>query len=617
MHGWTGTILVIDLTSGRIEKMPLSKELRLNYLGGRGINVRILYDRIHPGIEGVNPENVLIYGTGPLTGTSLASGRLNITAICPGTNMLGDTNGGSHFSPELKFAGYDHIVFTGKAPQPVYLWVDNDNVELRDARDIWGKMTDETDKMIKEQLGDPRIQITCIGPAGEKLVKIAGVVIGTDGFGGRFGMGAVMGSKNLKAVAVRGTKGVKVADPEAFRTLVLSLKRKSMDNLAYQTFSKYGTTYNLLPKHIRGDIAYQNAQQTGCWDEGYAEIGHEAIYEKYSVRKKSCFGCINHCRSWFEIKEGPYAGLKGVGIEFATQMALGAINDNSYAPALYKGFILCNQYGLDQSQCGQLIAAATEWYEKGIVTKEDTQGLDLRWGNYEAMVEMCHKIANREGIGNLLAEGGVYAAKKLGKGAEKCISHIKGIMRTTGDIRGSTGYSLGLTVATRGADHLRGADGRHPFGQYEGTAKAVRKNQIITTLADALEICKFSTTYKLFISLGDMVELFYAATGMKMNEKEMTEVADRIWNLERAMIVREGITRRDDAIVGRYKDEAICGGPLDGLTFDREKWDEMLNEYYDLNEWDKNTGIPTRAKLETLGLKDVADELAKIGKLPG
>ncbi len=361
MYGWMGTILMVDLTSRKIEKIPLGRELRSNYLGGRGINVRILYERVQPGIQGLDPENVLIFGTGPLTGTGLASGRLNVTAISPGSNMLGDTNGGSHFSPELKFAGYDHVVVIGKAAEPVYLWIDDDRIELKDARSLWGRMTDETDRLIKEELGDSRIQTTCIGPAGEKMVKMAGVVIGTDGFGGRFGMGAVMGSKNLKAIAARGTQGVKVAAPEAFRSYLLELKQKLIHDLGYSVFSTYGTTYNLLTKHIRGDIAYQNAQQTGCWDEGYAEIGHEALSDRYSVRKKSCFGCMNHCRSWFEIQEGPYAGLKGVGIEYATQMAWGAINDNHYAPSLYKGFMLCNQYGLDQSQCGQVIAAATEW----------------------------------------------------------------------------------------------------------------------------------------------------------------------------------------------------------------------------------------------------------------
>ena len=614
MFGWMGTILRVDLTSGKIQKKPLSEDLMRNYIGGRGINVRILYDEVKAGSAGLDPGNVLIFGTGPLTGTSLPSGRLNITTISPGTNMLGDTNGGSHFSPELKSAGYDHIVFTGKSDKPVYLWIDNDEIEVRNAQHLWGKMTDDTDRMIKEELRDSKIQVTCIGPGGEKLVKFAGVAIGTDGFGGKCGIGAVMGSKNLKAVAVRGTKGIKIAQPDTFRTLFLDLIQRTKKHPLYDEFSKYGTPQILRFRHMIGDIAYRNAQQTGYWDEGYNSIGPEGL-SKYILKKKACFGCITHCRSWFEIKEGPYTGLKGVGIEYSHQLSWGAINDNSYAPSLYKGFILCNQYGLDLGQAGQLIALATEWYEKGIITKEDTQGIELSWGNYEAMIEMFKKIANREGIGDLLAEGGVFAARKLGKNAEKCLTQIKGVMRTAGDIRSMIGYAFGLAVSTRGPDHLRGSVAS-PLGQYEGIAKAVRDKQVITTLADALEICKFFTTYKLEMSLKDITEFFSAATGIKVDEQGMTKIADRIWNLERAMIVREGITREDDIIIGRYMDEPIHGGPLDGMALDRKKWNKMLDDYYELSGWDKKTGIPTRSQLETLGLKDIADELGEMGKLP-
>ena len=216
-YGWAGTILRIDLSSRKISKVPLNDDLKNKYLGGRGINVRLLYDEVKPGTIGLDPDNVLIFGTGPITGTMTASGRLTITAICPETNMLGDTNGGSHFSPEVKYAGYDHIVVTGKSEEPVYVWINNDDVEIRDARHLWGKMTDETQEILKKELGDRHVQVTCIGPAGENLVNIAGVAIGADGFGGKFGMGAVMGSKKLKALVVRGTGGVKVADPEGFK----------------------------------------------------------------------------------------------------------------------------------------------------------------------------------------------------------------------------------------------------------------------------------------------------------------------------------------------------------------------------------------------------------------
>ena len=617
MDGWMGTVLRVDLTSRKIEKVPLDEKWRGQYIGGRGINVRILYNEVKPGTDGLAPENVLIFGTGPLTGTMVASGRLNITAMSPLTGILGDCNGGSHFSPELKFAGYDHVIFTGKADTPVYLWIDNDRVELKDAQHLWGKLTDETQRIIKEEKGDPEIQMACIGPAGENLVRLAGVLIGIDGFGGKSGIGAVMGSKNLKGVAVRGTKGVKVARPDAFGKLAKYLIQRNFRNDFYPIFSAYGTPFLMIYKHLSATQTFRNAQQTGVWS-GYDEVSHETLLKKYWGKFKSCFGCPIHCRHFYEIKEGPYRGLKSIGIELATQNSWGALCDNPYAPSLFKAFSLCQQYGLDQSECGQVVAAAMEWYEKGIITKKDTEGIELVWGNHDAIIRMVHKIARREGLGQLLAEGGARAADKLGKGAGKSISHSKGQLRTTGDLRTVPTYMLGQATSTRGGDHLRGAVPLSNLTwQDEGIAKAVYDSQCICTTADALEICKFSTTYiNMEIGLKEMAELFSTATGIPVEEEGMREIADRIWNLERAFIVREGITRKDDIMIGRYMDEPIRGGSCDGLAVNRERWDKIMDEYYDLNGWDKKTGIPTRTRMEALGLRDVADDLERLGKIP-
>lgn len=615
MYGWMGWILRVDLTSGRIEREPLSEELRRNYVGGRGINVRLLYNEVKPGLDPFSPENVLIFGTGPLTGTPLASGRLNITAVSAMNNMLGDGNAGSHFSPELKYAGYDHIVFTGKAERPVYLWIDDDRVELKDAQHLWGKMTDETMGILKEEIGDPRIQVTCIGPAGEKLVRLACVVVGTDGAVGKCGLGAVMGSKNLKAVAVRGTKGVKIANPDAFRVLLWDIQQRALRNPVYAELSTFGTTRRLPGRQARGTLTIRNASKAGYGD-GYDNISPETLRQKYTIKDKACFGCINHCRQWHEIKEGPYAGLRDVGMELVTQEAFGCLFDNWYAPSLYKGMNLCNKYGLDMMECGQLIAAAAEWYEKGLIKKEELQGIDLQWGNYEAQMEMVHKIGNREGIGELLADGSVIVAKKLGPEAEKCITHSKGVSRATAEVRAAIPYALGLATATRGADHLRGAV-VVPWqpGLYEGVAKTVYGIQCVTTMADTLEICKFSTAYSMMeISLKVGAEFFSLATGMEVDEEEMKKIVDRIWTLERAFIVREGVTRKDDCLIGRMMNEPIKGGQLNGLALDRKKWEKMLDEYYDLCGWNKD-GIPTRATFETLGLGDIADELERTGKL--
>lgn len=622
MYGWAGTILSVDLTSRKIEKIPLDKELASNYVGGRGTNVRILYDQVKPGSDPLGPENRLIIGSGPLSGTMLPAGKTNITALSPMTGILGDANGGFHFSPELKFAGYDHIVFSGKAEKPVYLWIDDDKVEVRDARHLWGQLIHVARNMIRRELGDPRIQTVCIGPAGEKLVRLANVMVG-DGSCSRTGMGAVMGSKNLKAVAVRGTKGVKVAQPELFMTLAKDLTQRQFRSPNYPGISTYGTTRLLNFWQRYRTLAIRNTQQTGSW-AGAQELSHETLHKRYFTKDYACFACPISCHTRWEIKDGPYAGEKGPFVEVGPICTWGPILDNSYAPSILKATSLCNQYGMDVMNCGELMAAAAEWYQRGLITKADTDGIELEWGNYEAFLKMIPKIAERQGIGDLFAEGALRAARKIGRGAEQCLTHCKGATCMGTDSRYSKTWQLGLAVATRGADHLRGAT-QGAIKDYAGTeemekqlyvegqGKAVYDTQILTTLADSLEICKFSTQrVGMAMSVKDMADLLSAATGMSgVDEDSLRTAADRIWTLERAFLVRQGVTREDDTLAGRWTEEPAHGGPLDGIPHNQEKWDRLLDEYYEFVGWDKKTGAPTRAQLESLGLKDVADELEK------
>lgn len=621
MYGWAGTIIYVDLTSRKIEKEPLSKELTSNYIGGRGINVRILYDHVKPKTEPLGPKNTLIISSGPLGGTMLPGGKTNITAVSPVTSILGDATGGFHFSPELKFAGYDHIVFSGKAEKPVYLWIDDDKVELREAKHLWGKTIDVAMSMIRKELGDPRIQIACIGPAGENLVRLANVMVG-DGSCSRTGMGAAMGSKNLKAVAVRGTKGVKIAQPDVFMKLAKDLEQRQFKMPNFPGLSTYGTTRILSFWQRYNTMGIRNMQQTGAWS-GYDEVSHETLEKRYFYKDYACFCCPISCHTRWKIKDGLYAGEKGPFLELGPISVWGPILDNACAPSILKAYNLCNHYGMDMMNCGELIATAAEWYQRGIISKEDTEGIELEWGNYEAYLEMIPKIAYKQGLGALLAEGGVRAAKELGKGAEKCITHGKGAMYAASDDRYSKTWQLGLAVSTRGADHLRGST-QGAIRDYAGTENVERKLyekgqgksvydiQTLTTLADSLGVCKFTTTrVGMAMSLKDMANLFSAATGIKVDEEGMREIADRIWTLERAFLVREGVNREDDTLAGRWKEEAAHGGPVDGIPHDQEKWDRLLDEYYDLVGWDKKTGAPTRAKLESLGLKDIADELER------
>ncbi|MBI4286428.1 MAG: aldehyde ferredoxin oxidoreductase family protein [Chloroflexi bacterium] len=633
MFGWAGTVLRVDLTSGKVEKAPLSDYLRLNYLGGRGLNTRILYEETGPNTDPLGPENRLIFGSSPITGTMVASSRVNVSGKSPLTGILGDSNAGGHFGAELKFAGYDHIVISGRAPKPVYLWINNDTVELRDAGHLWGKSTEETDDIIKQEVGDPGTVLAYIGPAGENLVRVATVINSEHCACGRTGMGAVMGSKNLKAVAVRGTRGVKVADPEGCRNLAKELQERLVHNMRYPTFSIYGTTELFDKERKVAPFPIKNIQEADTSDR-FEALRHEAMKKKFGVKNRACFGCANHCQHFWEIKEGPYAGEKGGKVEFATQLYFGLLCDNTDPASILKAHKLCNQYGLDVGEVGQLIAAAMEWYQRGLISREDTGGIELDWGDYEAIIEMVHQLGRREGFGAVLGEGVLRAAAKVGNGALNYVSHSKGILATAGgdSLRANKAYQLGLATSTRGADHLRGALAYRPgvflpsdslwkgpkvgpMSSYDEQAGGVRYITTIATMADTLEICKFNTVrVGQEIGLKEMAALVTVTTGVKTDEAALQDIADRIWLVERSYLVREGITRKDDAIFGRVTNEPGVAEPYKGLKHDPDGWDRMLDEFYGLMGLDKN-GIPTRSRLESLGLKDVADELARMGKL--
>jgi len=629
-----GTILRVDLTSRKIEKEPLTETLRRDYIGGRGINSRILYDEVKPGIDALAPENRLIFAASALTGAPLSAGRVTATAKSPVTNIHGDANAGGFFGPELKFAGYDHIIFQGKADKPVYLWIENEHVVIRDAQHLWGKTTHETERMIKEELGDPRLQIACIGPGGENQVRFACIMANMYRAMGRTGMGAVMGSKNLKAVAVRGTKGIKVAHPETLMALASDLWQRTVKNPQYHSLSTYGSLQLTTLINEIGALSVRNARQTGEFDR-VNEIDDITIAKNYIIRRRACFGCPIHCSGWYEVKEGPYTGEKGWGMEYGCVAAWGPQQDNSYIPSLIRANNLCDEYGLDVINCGEMVALAMDWYNLGLISKQDTEGIELKWGNYEAALEMGRKIAYREGFGDVLAEGPLRAAAKVGKGAEKCLSTAKGMLYSIDAFHYNRGFALNYATSTRGADHLRGmpkvssaifgeqkkfgssSGGNSPdITSYKGKALPVQHYQRVCTIADAMEVCKYASEWVgLELGLKEMAELFSAITGIEMDESRLTDVADRIWTVERAFLIREGITRKDDAAVGRPRDEAQPSGPYKGIVHDQKGWDEMLDEYYELVGWDKETGVPTLSRLETLGLKDIAEELKKMGKL--
>jgi len=599
------------------------------------VNSRFLYDEVRPGIDPLGPENKLFFGTSPLTGTGLlTSGRIHVTAKSPLTGILGDSNAGGHFGPEIKWAGYDHILVEGVSEKPVYLWIDDDHVELRDASHAWGKVVSESFSVLRDELGDPRVRIAAIGPGGENLVRFASLMTDYGNACGKTGMGTVMGSKRLKAIAVRGTRGFSAARPEDFKSLARDLIEGIKKGPTYESFSRLGTLMYLAQYEAQGRSVANNAQQTSGID--YIKNFDSKSMMKHMTRNVACFGCPIHCKHEFKIKKGPFAGEKGHGTEFCIMSAHGPSCGNTDETALLRINNICNEYGVCGDTSGITLAAAFEWYQRGIISEKDTDGIPLQWGNAEGQIEMLMKIIHREGFGNILADGSTIAAETIGNGAEKCISHTKGGDIDQVDIRTLKGCALSDAVSSRGADPQRGwpavefypmrpEKAKKLFGNekaadptsYEGKGTVVNYFSSICTMCDTLGLCKFASGW--FgnpIHMKEMGELASVLTGVEFNEKKMWEIAARINNVERAYLVREGITRKDDTIHGRAMEEPVPSGPYKGQRLERDKFEGMLDDYYKIVGWDKKTGAPTRKTLERLGLQDIAKELQDMGKLP-
>ena len=623
--GYGGTIIQVDLEKKEISKESLDPQLVKSFIGGRGINSWLLYQHVLPEESPFHPRNPLIFGAGPLTGTMLpAASRFTVTARSPLTYGQGDANAGGFFGPELKFAGYDHIIFKGKSPQPVYLFIENERVELRDARHLWGKDTWETQRLIREELKDEDIQIACIGPAGEKMVRVSCIIHGLKRAAAK-GMGPIMGSKNLKAVAVRGTKGVKVADPEAFFPLCTEI----LKNYQRKDLTLYGTPVSLLYELKTGaSWASKNLQSSTF--PGLQNITPDKFNQDYLHRLKACFGCSICCGRTYRVKEGEFRGLYGEGPELAACWAWGTQPQVDNLAAVLKSDALSNQMGVDCIETGDTIAFAMECYQRGLLSDEETGGLKLEWGNYRAVHTLIEQIAHREGIGELLGEGMRKAAQRIGKGAEYYARQIKG-QSFPAEMRGKHGSVLGYLTSTRGADHLRGIPVddlmsvkyiKEHFGEealkgegVKGKGRATKWVQDMTTLPDLLGVCKIfyilSAAYTEFTP-DDFARMYTCATGIPLSGEELFRASERVYNLEQSFNVKVGgFSRKDDVLPERLFKEKVDGGPADGKTLNREKVEKLLDEYYEARGWDRETTAPTRTTLESLDLEMVADDLER------
>ena len=629
MYGWAGIILRVNLTDGKIEKQPLPGGLRTKFIGGRGINDKILFDEVKAKTDAFDPENRIIFGTGPLTGTIAAgAGRFNVTSKSP-LGFLGDGNCGGHWAPELKFAGYDHIVAWGKSDKPVYLNISDDDVELRDAKHLWGLDTWQTQKAIRDELKDEEIQIVCIGQAGENLVRIANVRTGLKHAAGRTGTGAVMGSKHLKAIAVSGSKGIKIADPEKFLESAKIARERLEDwKHVFGALSPQGGTYGQLWfRHNNASMMATKHQQSGYFEEA-EKLDPKYFFEKYFTKMHGCFACPWCCTPVFKITDGPYKGMSGEGPEYEHFASFGSAPYLTDLQTVLKASQLSDQFGLDCDSGGRIISFAMELYEKGIINEKDV-GFPLEWGDGQAVLKLIEMMSKRQGFGNILAEGEVKAAQKIGRGAEKYVLTVKNLEQHE-PLRSIVGHALSQSTSTRGPDHLRGAyhaerdmspedAEKYNFNldplSYENKASGVIFYESAAEVADMVETCKFQSPWLSmhFLDLDLWADLFTYATGTKISGSELLKAGERAYNVERAFIAREGARRKNDYPPWREFEEPYPSGPFKGAVLDRKKYDAILDEYYTLHGWDVKTGIPTEKKLKELGLADVAQNLEELG----
>lgn len=600
MYGWIGKLLRVDLTNGRIAKEDLNVEDAKNYLGARGLGTKIMMDEVDPKVEPFSPENKLIFMTGPLTGTLASSpGRYEVVSKAPLTGTIGASNSGGHFGPELKYAGYDGIIFEGKALRPVYLYINDDEVELRLAEHLWGKTVfDATGELLKETAEDARV--ACIGPAGEKLVFFATVMNDKNRAAGRSGLGAVMGSKNLKAVVVRGTKSIEAARPKEFLESCLDARKKlKVHPVTGSGLATYGTEVLVNILNQSGALPTRNWRDGGIFEHA-DETGGEALREKYLVRNKGCFGCSIGCGRITRIPEGKFKSF-GEGPEYEAAWAYGADCGVRDLAAISKANFICNELGLDPITMGSTIACAMEMYEKGILTKEEI-GRSLNFGDADAIVELTRMTGMREGFGDKLAEGSYRMASAYGH--PELSMTVKKQEMPAYDGRGVQGMGLEYATSNRGACHVRGyltspeiLGVPQKLDPLVTTDKAswLKAFQDLTAVVDSSGICLFTT---FGIGLPEISEMLRNATGMSCSDEDILKAGERIWNLERLFNLKAGFTKADDTLPERLLKEPLPSGPAKGKV---AELDIMLKEYYELRGWNTE-GIPTEEKLRELSI---------------
>ena len=615
--GYTHKILRVNLTNRtvRIEEIPNAQLLK--FIGGAGLAARMLYDELEPGIDPLSHRNKVIFMTGPLAGTIAPTGsRIGVYTKSPLTGGFFHSSAGGSFAAELKFAGYDGVVIEGSSEKPVYLFISNEKTELRSATHLWGEMTYRAHELIKVDIGDEAVQSAVIGPAGERKVRFASVIVGGRALG-RGGIGAVLGSKNFKGIAVRGTGRVEVDDMEATLKTTQELINLMRSNpTTGQSLVNFGTPVLVNANNNLGVFGSRNWQQETF--DGAEGLSAETMHEKIFVRHKSCFACPIGCSKYTIVAEGPYKGSEVEGPEYENIFALGAMCENNSIETVAAAERLCDDLGMDAVETGVAIAFSMEAREKGLLTEKDADGLDLSFGNSAVIMPMVRKIGLREGIGDLLADGVKRAADTIGGGAADFAMQNKGMSLPGHSARGLPGFALGYATGPRGASHH---DAR-PTGErsgivsretVEGKPQYVINVNHLNILTDSMILCHLAEAVWGPIEIQEtVIGIFNDVTGMDLSLEQAKVTAERIWNVIRAFGVREGMRRSDDTLPKRFLSEPIPDGPSKGMVVTGDVLEKMKDEYYSLRGWDTDTGIPLPDKLYALDLPDIAEDMRTI-----
>ena len=610
MYGWRGKILRVDLTGGKIEAENLEPRVARDFIGGRGLGAYYLNKEGDPTCDPFSPDNMMVMATGPLTGTPApTAARYMVMTKGPLTGAITCSNSGGQFPKELKWAGFDAFIFTGRASEPVYLWIDQGRAELRPAKHLWGKWVPETtDTLLKET--DPKARVACIGPAGEKLVLFASIMNEKDRAAGRSGVGAVMGSKNLKAVVVRGKDPVPLANKDRFTEIqneVLTKFRETVKKVGPSPLSQHGTIGVMTPLVQKYGVFPTKNWLQGTF-AGWEAITGQTLTQKYLVKTRACWACPVACARVTKVEEPGFEG-EGEGPEFETGYALGALCMVDNLAAITKANYLCNELGLDTISMGGTISCAMELFERGYLTETQAGG-PIKWGDGRKLVELVRMTGLREGFGDELALGSYRLAERYGHPELAMVS--KRLEMPGYDPRGLQGQGLNYATSPIGASHCRahmaycemvGIPKPVDPHEWKGKARLVKLWQEVFSIIDAAGLCIFFAARNLVrpeleILPDRILDYLNAVTGAEYSLGELVKAGERILNAERMFLVKAGFSRKDDSLPYRLTNEPHSAGPAQGKVVHLE---EMLEEYYRERGWSKD-GIPTESKLKELGL---------------